>query len=896
MQVDQPLSRQRPQPHKQRNLGIGHIFVQAPGRVHERLLQDVRNIDASVQTVIHPQTDGTTEPLAKLLEQVSQRLLIPRGCELDQIVWFRLMVHGGAAIDAWLQRGAIRFETTEVVQFSCLRTRRQVFRAAKVRELSKLGEWRKEIRVLAHAPSGTISRGRLTNLFEDPRSDYMKKDSISAKPSWRNDRPRSRRRRLLLEALESRHMLAADFLYIGDAGTDSVQKFDAETGALIGAFVPSGGASLHGPRGMVFHDDKLLLVNQNVDPTDGSPSRNGEVLRFDSQTGAALAPLVASLSSDAPFAPRGIVVRNNVAYVADFEGSIHPRIAKYNATTGVFLGELVASGFGGEFRPRGLVFGPEGGLYVSVFSESSFSSGDPAGFILRFDTKTGEFRVVARNDGDGVPETGEIDLHNPEGLVFGPSGSLYVTSNRTEQTTLIDENTSILVIDPATGRQLDRIALTPTARPDNPTRIFAQAILFGPGDKLFIPVTETSLSDGLATGGVWTYDPASGKTSAFVVPSLFDPPLTFPDYLTFGQTDAATLHYVVSATGEPPVLSNLETTPVSIEGSVTAGEPLNTSTVPITATLQISDSDSATIKSATVSIVRNYRLGHDRLLFDNTAKISGVWNQTTGKLTLSGSDTLANYQAVLRNVRFQTSGFHDPVSDTRTIQFRVDDGEHTSNRMTRVVRVALLRGDYLFIADQGDLNDPNDDTVKQVDVNVPAGPLVSTFVAPGQLHGPRGLVFNAGNLLTVNQNVDMLPNESSLSGEVLRFDGKSGLPLAPVVEADDSQAPFAPRGIVVKDGVLYVADFEGMGSPRVAKYDATSGAFIGDLVPKGFAAEFRPRGLVFGPDGKLYVSVFSEETFTSNDPAGYVLRFLDTNSGAFRRGRSKQWRRDSANR
>ena len=131
--------------------------------------------------------------------------------------------------------------------------------------------------------------------------------------------------------------------------------------------------------------------------------------------------------------------------------------------------------------PHGLVFGPQGGLYVSVFSESSFSSADPAGYILRFDTATGQSRVIARNDGDGILETGEIDLHNPEGLAFGPGGRLYVTSNRIDANTLIDENTSIVVIDPLTGLQLDRMAeLTPNVRPDNPTRVFAQAILSAP--------------------------------------------------------------------------------------------------------------------------------------------------------------------------------------------------------------------------------------------------------------------------------------------------------------------------------------------------------------------------------------------------------------------------------
>ena len=118
----------------------------------------------------------------------------------------------------------------------------------------------------------------------------MKKDSTPQHAATNTEcrdytsRPLTPRRRLLLEVLESRELLAADVLYVGDAGTDAIQKFDADTGVLIGTFLP-GGTSLHGPRGMVFHDDKLFVVNQNVDPGDGSASLNGELLRFDGQTG-----------------------------------------------------------------------------------------------------------------------------------------------------------------------------------------------------------------------------------------------------------------------------------------------------------------------------------------------------------------------------------------------------------------------------------------------------------------------------------------------------------------------------------------------------------------------------------------------------------------------------------
>ncbi len=584
---------------------------------------------------------------------------------------------------------------------------------------------------------------------------------------WRqtpHQEPRLRARRLSLEALEPRELLAADFLYIGDAGTDSVQRFDADTGAYLGSVVAAGSAGLHGPRGMVFSGDNLLVVNQNV----GMPF-NGEVLRFDN-AGAPRSPLVAADNPEALFAPRGMALRDNVLYVADFEGSAYPRVAKFNATTGAFLGEFVPSGFDAEFRPRGLVFGPDGGLYVSVFSEALFSSPDPAGYILRFDVASGASRVVARNDGDGTPEVGEaVNLHNPEGLVFAPDGRIYVTSNWE------NENTHILVIDPASGQQLDDIVLDPQTRPDNPTRISAQAIVFGPAGKLFIPITEASLNDGTESGGVWTYDPASQQTASFVATSVFDPLLLSPWYLTFGQTDPATLAYPKTVNSAPS-LSGIEATPL--------GYAVNETATAITRTLTVSDSDSTTLSGAVIRISANYRSNQDVLSFTNSSSIQGDWDSVLGTLTLVGNASVANYQAALRSVKFRNTSTN-PISDPRTIEFQVNDGQLSSNVLKRDISVSNPHVDNLFIGDQGDLGNPNDDTVKKFDLKT--GALLDTWSAPGRLFGPRGMVFDAGDLLVVNQNVG-----TSLNGEVLRFDGKSGSLLSETVPANDPQAPFAP--------------------------------------------------------------------------------------------------------
>ena len=56
--------------------------------------------------------------------------------------------------------------------------------------------------------------------------------------------------------------------------------------------------------------------------------------------------------------------------------------------------------------------------------------------------------------------------------------------------------------------------------------------------------------------------------------------------------------------------------------------------------------------------------------FVNTASISGVYNAGTGVLTLTGTDTLANYQAALRSVTYRSTS-EDPTATERQPHHRL---------------------------------------------------------------------------------------------------------------------------------------------------------------------------------------------------------------------------------
>ncbi|WP_147866523.1 NHL repeat-containing protein [Stieleria maiorica] len=487
----------------------------------------------------------------------------------------------------------------------------------------------------------------------------MSKQRVGLKRSRRSGRgdcqARNSRRRLFIEPLEARCLLAVDVLYVGDQGDNSIQVFDAGTGAYVSTLVQSGASGLKGPRGMVIQGSNLLVVNQNV-----NTEFNGEVLRFNKDSGVASSPLVPSNHANAPFAPRGLVVKDNVAYVADFFAA-PSRIAKYNATTGAFIGSLIPNGFAAEFNPRGLVFGPDNKLYVTVYSafDSDILSEDASGYVLRFnDTSSGAFEVIARNTPDGVHQSGE--LHNPEGIVFDPSGtSLYVTSFRPDRS-----GNGVVVIDVATKTQREFIPLGG----DNA----AQSLLFGPDGRLYVPI-----NTGAAAGSVRAYDVTTESFNA-IVPTTSGR-LQSPWYLTFGKTNPATLAYESGTTVDAaPVLAGVESTPMDY--------PIRSAAKVVSQTLNVADVDSTVLTGATIRIANNYQSGSDALSLGGPPVLQSNWNPATGTLTLSGTATLAKYQGALRCILFENTS-SNPSTGQRRVVFQVSNGSVTSNQVSRDIRI-----------------------------------------------------------------------------------------------------------------------------------------------------------------------------------------------------------------
>jgi large repetitive protein len=128
--------------------------------------------------------------------------------------------------------------------------------------------------------------------------------------------------------------------------------------------------------------------------------------------------------------------------------------------------------------------------------------------------------------------------------------------------------------------------------------------------------------------------------------------------------------------------STIHVTPVNDAPVVNATGTLsyteNQAAAAIAPALTLTDADTTSLTTASVQISANYVNGEDLLAFSNTATITSSFDAATGTLTLTGTDTVANYQAALRSVSYADNS-DNPSTAARTVTFTADDGQATNH-------------------------------------------------------------------------------------------------------------------------------------------------------------------------------------------------------------------------
>ena len=177
-------------------------------------------------------------------------------------------------------------------------------------------------------------------------------------------------------------------------------------------------------------------------------------------------------------------------YVSSFGQN---EVLRFNGQTGAFMNIFVSAGAGGLNSPMGLTFGPDGDLYVSSWGNDS---------VLRFSGQTGAF----------VNSYLTPLLKRPVGLAFGLDGNLYVASSDADPTQL--GTAAILRFDPQDPTQSDRFVSGITT---------PFGIAFGPDGNLYVELGEVDTNHNIQFASVQRFDSRTGQplpSGADFVPNI----------------------------------------------------------------------------------------------------------------------------------------------------------------------------------------------------------------------------------------------------------------------------------------------------------------------------------------------------------------------------------------
>ena len=138
----------------------------------------------------------------------------------------------------------------------------------------------------------------------------------------------------------------------------------------------------------------------------------------------------------------------------------------------------------------------------------------------------------------------------------------------------------------------------------------------------------------------------------------------------------------IAPDNDAPVLSTIEAPPLQfVENSLP---------IAVTGSLSILDLDNATLNSATISLI-GFDAAADRMGIDNNQAINTLItpaiDNVNGAITLTGNATAADYQAAMHAITYQNISDSPTASQSKTVQFVVNDAQLDSNILTRDINV-----------------------------------------------------------------------------------------------------------------------------------------------------------------------------------------------------------------
>ncbi len=428
----------------------------------------------------------------------------------------------------------------------------------------------------------------------------------------------------------------SDGIYVTGAGTDG----NVIKGNFIGTNVAGTAALGNGDRGIQIEDN---AANTQI---GGTAAGAGNVISGNSNDGILL-----SNSST------GTVIEGN--YIGtDLTGTTNIG----NGTWGVRITNSSGNTVGGTAVDAGntIAFNTQAGIGLQDASGTNNSIlGNAIYLNLGIGIDLGIDGVTANDTGDG--DTGPNDLQNFPVLTSvstdGSNLNLIGTFNSTASTTYRIEFFASTTADGSGYGEAERYLGFATVTTD------------GSGNAIFNTTLAAAVGLGEFVTATATVDLGGGnygKTSEFAANVAAGNPIPFIDLDADDSSGAGITNFVTSFTedGGPVTLADSDAT--------------------------LTDLDSANLTSLTVTITNLQDGAFELLAADTTGtSITASYDSGTGVLTLSGTDTVVNYEQVLRTVMYDNTS-DSPTTTTRVIQFQANDGTYSGNIATTNLTVTAV--------------------------------------------------------------------------------------------------------------------------------------------------------------------------------------------------------------
>ena len=265
------------------------------------------------------------------------------------------------------------------------------------------------------------------------------------------------------------------------------------------------------------------------------------------------------------------------------------------------------------------------------------------------------------------------------------------------------------------------------------------------GDTLTFAHDAASVHGGTVTGAGTsvTYTPAAD----YCGPDSFD--FTVDD--GNGGADTGTVTVAVTCVDDAPV--------VDLNGAgggganATASFTEDSGPVLVASAAEVADVDDADLVSATLTLTNRPDGVTESLSVDTTGTsiTAGSYDSATGVLTLSGSDTVAHYQQVIRSLSYANSS-DTPATADRLVDVKVNDGTLDSNQPHSTVSVSV-HNDAPHATDQSGLS-TDEETPLPVTLagTDPEGDTLTFAHDAASVHG--GTVTGAGTSVTYTPAAD----------------------------------------------------------------------------------------------------------------------------------------------